>query len=258
MTTHYRPVFFVHIMKTGGTSLKQRISMSFPEPELYPNPADDENLIQANTEIDYLRNLSQERRARTKIYAGHFPYVATEILGEPVRTMTLLRDPVDRVISHLKQIRMNKMGWRRFSATLADIDDPPLEAIYADEFLKPLFFIDHQVKMFAATLADNPASYTKMSVEVDRARLEIAKANLSRVDCVGILENYDEFVDEASALFGLVTNDIPPQRVSSDSRPTDAALRELIAEENALDIEFYQFARELCAERSTQKGLVDD
>lgn len=248
MPTPYRSVFFVHVMKTGGTSLKQRITQSFPETAIYPNPVDDENLIQANTEIAYLRALSDERRARTKIYAGHFPYIATEMLGEPVRTMTLLRDPVDRVISHLKQIRMNKAGWRRFSA-LADVDDPPLEAIYDDDFLKPLFFVDHQAKMFAATLADNPESYTKMPVEVDRARLEIAKQHLSEVDCVGILEHYDDFVDEASARFELVADEIPPQRVSSDHRPADVALRERIAEENALDIEFYEYARELCAGR---------
>lgn len=252
MPADERPIFFIHVMKTGGTTLKHRINASFPPQAIYPNKLDDERIVVAQTDIPYLLSIDGERRARTRIYSGHFPYVAAEMLDCPLRLITLLRDPVDRVISHLKQVQKNKGGWRSFSA-LADVDDPPLEDVYEDDFLKRCFFLNHQVRMFSMTREDRPKTYTDL-IEVDEARLQTACANLAKVECIGLLEQFDWFIEQMVSRFSMSAREIAPRHVSAGGRQVSAELRERIAHDNQLDIAFYQHARQLQQQRRSAEA----
>lgn len=62
--------------------------------------------------MSYLAVLPDERRRRIRVYTGHFPYAAREILGGDIVTVTILRDPVKRTISLLRQFR-RKAPWAR-------------------------------------------------------------------------------------------------------------------------------------------------
>lgn len=41
------------------------------------------------------------------MFAGHFPFVAVDLLGGDLTTITVLRDPVERTISFLRQRKRN-------------------------------------------------------------------------------------------------------------------------------------------------------
>jgi hypothetical protein len=49
--------------------------------------------------------LPEERRETIRLYAGHLPFVTCELLGDGFRMMTLLRDPIDRTVSLLRQVQ---------------------------------------------------------------------------------------------------------------------------------------------------------
>ena len=68
-----------------------------------------------------------ERRATIRGYMGHYPYVASQLLGEDPVTLTILRDPVERTISYLKHCKRYHDHHRELS----------LEEIYRDTSTSP-------------------------------------------------------------------------------------------------------------------------
>ena len=99
--------FFIHLMKTGGTSFVFQMLQNFEPDEVYPSALDRDSPTDVTpyASIPKMLALSPERRARIRVYAGHMPYVASELLGIDVIRLTLLRDPVDRTISMLKHVK---------------------------------------------------------------------------------------------------------------------------------------------------------
>ena len=232
-------------MKTAGTSLVSDLTKTFPEEQIYPHrtldrshPAD----VEPYTNIADLRNLSAERRAAIHVYAGHFPYMASEMMGIDFVTLTLLRDPVERTVSVLKQ----------FKRLTERLQESTLEEIYDDEFTFRHFVHNHQTKVFSLTEEDNPRAILR-AIDVDEPRLAAAKANLETVDVIGLTERYPDFIEELRSRFGWWPAGLrQPARtnVSSESWAIDEPLRQRIALDNAIDLEFYDFARQLVEERS--------
>src|SRR5262245_57145951 len=112
-------------MKTGGTTVFRYLRENFPLDQLYPYRKDDIRLdgddvdVEHHLRVPYLVQLPAERHARIRVYSGHFPFVVTEMLGGGLLTVTLLRDPVERTISLLRQVT-------RATPWLAAGDRPPL------------------------------------------------------------------------------------------------------------------------------------
>ncbi len=87
---------------------------------------------------------------------------------------------------------------------------------------------------------------------IDAARLDQAKANLAKVDVVGLNESYGDFLEVLHNQFGWWPNGVKEQaraNVSSEGWNVPAALRARIADDLAVDLEFYEYARELVADR---------
>jgi len=226
--------FFLHVMKTGGATFRQHVVANFGPGEVYPDPAYETNMFVANTRIEYLRNLSPERKAQVRAYTGHFPFLGVEILELPLVTLTLLREPVARTLSYLRHCK-------RYHENQHDL---ALEEIYDDPFVNSLFIRNHQAKLFCLEPADEPVTYMHV-VEVDDARLATAKANLARVDVIGFTEEYDAFIDQMRTRFGWRFGEVAPWHVSDEPWPASDALKRRIADDNAADVEFYEFARSL-------------
>lgn len=231
--------FFIHVMKTAGWTLRKHMMANFEEDEFFPCEALEPDMLKANIQLDYLTALPASRRARIRAYSGHFPFVAVELLGEKVTTITILRDPVERTLSLLRQ---RKVIHHRDEAI-------SLEEIYEDEFLFPALIRDHQAKLFALTVDDELGSYMR-ALEIDSDRLELAKQNVESVDVVGTQDRFDELVSELERRFGWRRG--PVERMNASPKtPGDApaSFRRRIAEENQADIEFYEHAVRLCERR---------
>jgi len=102
MPSSERKFFFVHVMKTAGGTLRRHIFENFERSQVYPYGEFDPDLYLANFEIGYLTSLPGDRLEQIRVFTGHFPFVAVELLGLRLTTLTILRDPVERTISYLR------------------------------------------------------------------------------------------------------------------------------------------------------------
>jgi hypothetical protein len=247
------PFFFIHVMKTAGTTVSLYLRSRYDRTTLFPNRDLDINvdsgrlLDRHHLRLPYVLGLPDERRQRIRGYTGHLPFVAGELLGGGFATFTILRHPVARTLSMLRQLQRapwsgSGPGRVGAPATLEEAYDQP-------EVFESLIH-NHQTKIFSITAADKPRTYMQV-IDVDDGRLSRAKANLDTVDVVGLTEEFGPFLDDLEARFGWqVPRDSHVNATPEGARmPPSEALVRRIVEDNAIDLEFYEYARELVASR---------
>jgi hypothetical protein len=233
MTTAPPRWFFVHMHKTAGTALYQRLLEQFPGPAIYPRRAE-QKAHKASLHVDLLRQKFRERGHEVRMIAGHFPLCTTELLGVPFTTITVLRDPVERTLSSLRDMREREPMFH----------GRPLEKIYEDPIRFPCLIHNHMVKMLAIT-PDEMTDGALSVVDFDQTHLERAKENLAeRIDVWGVQERFEELCDELARRFGW---DLGAPRFANRTTPVEVTddFRERIARDNALDVALYRHARDL-------------
>ena len=235
MTTEPAPQrwFFVHMHKTAGTALYQRLIEQFAPEAIYPRRAE-QKAHKASLHVDLLCRMFEERGHEVQLIAGHFPLCTTELLGVPFTTLTVLRDPVERTLSSLRDMREREPMFR----------GQPLERIYEDPIRFPCLIHNHMVKMLSIT-PDEMTDGALSVVDFDRTHLERAERNLvERIDAWGVQEDFEEFCDELAQRFDWnlgaprMANRTTPCAVTDDFRAR-------IAHDNALDVELYEYALRL-------------
>jgi hypothetical protein len=99
------------------------------------------------------------------------------------------------------------------------------------------------------TVADDPKGYMQ-AIDVDEARLSLARRNLEAIDVVGLTERHAEFVDDLIAHFGWrLKRDVRANEAPDDSPAVSETFRRRIEADNAIDVEFYDYAKQLVAAR---------
>jgi hypothetical protein len=89
-------------------------------------------------------------------------------------------------------------------------------------------------------------------IDIDAARQATARSTLETMDLVGLHEHYDELLAEVSERFGWRIRRRGGWRVSEEAErgwSVSESFRRRIADDNAADVEFYQFASALRRER---------
>jgi hypothetical protein len=85
-------------------------------------------------------------------------------------------------------------------------------------------------------------------VAYTKERLQRAKEALAGLDVFGLQESFEAFCDELSAHYGLELGE-PVRSNTTERAEVPDGLAERIAEDNALDMELYEFACALYRER---------
>lgn len=235
--------FYVHMQKAAGTSFILRLYLHFPEAAIYPNPDDGD--VQAEAPQGDVAGLLERwpaRRDDIQVIAGHFPLCTTRLLGEEFRTMTVLRDPVERTLSYLRHRRV----------LVAEDRDKSLEEIYDDPWAFPLIIENHMTRMLALEPEEvtwGPLSQMPYTPE----RLEQAKANLAAIDVFGLQDHMGEFWTDVQERFSW---QLPPMPRFNTTEPVPVgdSLRARIAADNAYDMELWRYAQDLYASRRTERG----
>jgi hypothetical protein len=228
--------FFLHMQKTAGMALRQLLINHFGEAAVYPTRGvDGTDPVELVLSIDHLRERLAARGDQVRVITGHFPLCTTELIDGQFTTLTLLREPVERTLSYLRHHRENERADRHKS----------LEEIYDDPFRFHGLAHNHMTKMLSLT----PAEMTDgmlTRVGFDRDRLERAKEALAGIDAMGLKERFEDFCDNLAARFGWRLGE--PEIVNT-SAPVEVSqsFRARITEDNALDIELYEFASQLLA-----------
>ena len=227
----------MHLQKTAGTALWRRLKQQFDPSAVYPGPEDGEP-PQTVLSVDHLLARWRLRRDEIRIVTGHFPICTVDLLDADFATLTLLRDPVERTLSFLRHHR----------ETTREDSERPLEEIYADPVRFELVH-NHMVKMLSLS-ADELTDGAMTHIKFTRDRLLCAEQRLQQIDVVGFQEDFESFCTALTRCFGW---DLGPPVFMNRTAPVDVSdgFRRRIADDNALDVELYEFARDAIGESAT-------
>lgn len=252
-----RPVYFTHIPRCGGTSLISFLSTAVRRERRYPNAALDEDPIRAKIDVSYLLDQPRSRLGQTDLFAPHMPHAVHELLGLDLFTVTLVRDPVDRVRSLLDMMA-------RAEGDAAS--DPLMRSFEESEWARSWFFANQITNLLGLTAtqiterlgharsvddAELPMSFVRgpepTSAEVD-VLVRSACDRLETIDALGLTESAPTLYELLGEHLGISTADVAWHNRGRGT-PVSAALRRKIEEATAADREVYYHARELVARR---------
>ena len=244
LSTTETPRFYVaHMQKTAGTTLRDRLRATFPEEQVYPNGSDGNDARVSVISVSHLQERWAVRGSDIRLLTGHFPVRVTEVLDspDPWVTMTIFRDPVERVLSFLR----HQAARRQRGAT----EDTPIEEIYADPFRFEAMIQNHMTRTMSLGPDEwGPGDGVLASVAYDDERLAMAKAAVEGLDLFGLQDQLDEFCDELGARYGIDTGE-PMRTNTTEAYDVPQSFRDRIAEDNALDVALYDFACDLYRRR---------
>jgi len=234
-------LIFLHIPKTAGTSLSRIIrikygiwpprnwlshSLTFGHYQI-PKLADRFNKISS---------LTPTQQQKIKLFQGHFGFGVHERLPENSFYVSMVRDPVERVISSYYQL-----GRGRDDNALAK--NMTLEQFVECGQKFGRFFVDNgQVRAFTGLLGEpNDKPFNTL----DRTDLEKAKQNIiNHCALVGLSERFDESALLLKQILGwrhcyYVKANVGKNRKAKEEFSPKTI--ELIRQYNQLDYELYEF-----------------
>jgi galactose-3-O-sulfotransferase len=222
-------IVFLHIGRTAGTTLNSVLDRQYPQRAIYQ--FDSHRLPDSIAEF---RSLPAARRSAMRVVRGHVDFGIHEAIPGPSTYITMLREPVERLISHYQYVRERP---HRLSQRVVE------QNMTLEEYVRSGISVelnDWQTRVLAGA-TETPFGTT------DRELLERALANIEEhFALVGLSERFEETVVMLKRIFGWkrayytklnATRDRPP-RTAVPERAL-AAIREF----NALDIELYEWGR---------------
>ena len=247
---------FVHIPRTGGGSLSTAISQNYSRLQGPGN-------YQRNPEKtrDAVARLGSE--GVRKAIGDHVPYgLYVRHLPDDTRYITVLREPVDRVLSHyhfhaqagsrpdqgarklrttwqslLNMERVEREGGEQEEQIVLD---PETDTSLEEGLRRKIPIYDNFMTRF---LWGGESLFGELPPDA----LERAKENISKFWFVGFRERLDDSIILLGRKLGVGLMPYGTRHVSQKRPPleeTSEELRELVAEHNAMDVELYRFARE--------------
>ena len=227
-----RPVVFLHIPKTAGSTLYRIIESHYRWETIY-------TLWQTGT-LDEFQQLSPAALAKIEMLRGHFAFGLQQQLPETAVYFTILREPVDRVISYYHFIRRSPKHYCYEQVTQEKMSLEQFVTSQIDTLAD-----NGQTRLLANLTTGHEVPYGQCTPDL----LAQAKQNLqNRMRVVGLTERFDETLFLLRAAFGWQKIRYSRQNVSADRKPTAVlppATLEAIQASNQLDSELYRFAETL-------------
>jgi hypothetical protein len=227
-TMDTRVPIFLHVPKAAGRSLLSVMRDNYGADRLHEIYGEPPSLAE-----DEFHRMSERERLAFDAVAGHLRFGLHEYIPRPSRYLTVLRDPIERVLSTYAFVRRKKSHHRHEEVVGRDLSI--VEVI--ESRLLPM--LDNgQTRALSGVGADVERCTASM--------LEQAKANIERhFAVVGLLERFDETLVMCQREFGrkkvrMRQRNAAPQRRSP--RALDPDTRRAIAECNELDEELYRWA----------------
>jgi hypothetical protein len=239
---------FLHIMKLGGTSLSE-ILHRWVEPDR----------ARVHIYVDDLVLTPPPILAQLRFIAGHIPYGALGLIPAPFSTLCVLRDPYARTISHFTHLRAVQEQYRDLTLdefVNSEVYDVPSGNYQARQLAHGMDITEawrsyspevHYQARGGDPLHPYPVQslYDSVSVGLSDSDLsQMAKANLTQIDYVGVTEDLDAVGSATARLFGQQAGQIPRLNTSPpiDAREIDTRIRRRIDERTLVDRELYEMA----------------
>jgi hypothetical protein len=226
----------LHIPKTGGSSLVKTIRREYGEPfRKSPNAIVDPILAEAK-----LRALGEAAdSSRPLAVAGHMVFGMRDLLPPDTRYMTVLREPIERTLSHYAYLVAPRDPKSRPHGLLAR-GTPYRPEMTLEQCLEDSCYLPDNLQ--TRMIVSRRSPFEPLPPDA----LEQAKDHLAkRFAHVGVTERLDEMTALLTTAYGWASRLSLRTRVSRGRvRRTDIAPATLRAVErsNMLDAELYEFA----------------
>jgi len=221
-------LIFLHIPKTAGTTLNRIIEWQYNPLSIFTV---DPHRIRAT--VQRFRTLSEDRRRRLRVVRGHLFYGIHEYLPQGATYITMLREPVARLLSSYffilrrplhplhRKLKKEKLGVKGLIALTPNSQNLQCRFI---------------------------AGIGKTGV-CDRSVLENAKEHLSRsFRVVGISERFEESLLLIATKFQWSLCYYEDRKVARNRSVVEPDVVEAIRQHNSLDLELYDFGMKLFEE----------
>lgn len=228
----YRNLLFLHIPKAAGTTLHSILEQHYA-------PSTQYSIFDPDQKAKEFMRLPVERREPIRLLKGHVAFgLHRSLIGETTY-ITLLRDPVDRIISHYyyvksepthylyQRVMEQNMSLREYaSSKLTDELD------------------NGQMRLIAGVESEQSVPIGACDTNL----LNVAKHNIERhFSLAGLSERFDESLALMAITLGWDWTPSYKNLNVSMTRPEkgriDASTRKCIEEANSFDMELYAWAK---------------
>jgi Galactose-3-O-sulfotransferase len=237
-----KALIFLHIPKTAGTTLNRIIEWQYNPLSIFTM---DPYRIRAT--VDRLKTLSEQRRRRLQVVRGHLYYGVHEFLPQGATYITMLREPVARFLSSYYFIQRRPLHPMHRKVTT--------ERVGVEDFIR---LTPHRQNLQCSLIAG-----IKSEGACDERILDQAKENLVKsFSVVGICERFEESLVLIAKTFNWEIPFYENRKVSKTRPQVEPSAIEMIREHNRLDLELYEFGKNLFQEMvareeaEVKKGLV--
>lgn len=231
-------IIFVHIPKTAGTTFHRIV-----ERQYFPNcifTIDGENISQS---IETLKIKIERNNIDLKMLRGHMPFGLHRLFSQQISYLTILRNPIERIISHYyyvvntknhylhKYVRRNQISLKNYvtKRISTEIDNGQTRTLSG---------------LLSGVVNHKDIDYGKCS----SAMLNKAIKNLKKYfSIVGLTEKFDETLILTQKIYGW---ELPYYTIQKKTkfRPNindiSSGTLAAISEYNEYDIELYNYAKE--------------
>ncbi len=242
-----RPLFFLHIPKTAGTTIRNTLDSCFPAEKIFPHYYFD----QLPKEVD------DAELQQYSFFRGHFSLsVMQERVHKPMMMITFLRHPVDQVISSFQQwnraglVEAQRINNPDFTDECKRIAKASLEEFLMSDYKEyPRIknsITNQQTFLLGMNVRHN---YTHEGRLRNRGLFDSAKRNLGQFLVVGTIEEMEKSLMllsyrlvmpkfDSSRRLNTTTKE---EKINKNTLPEST--RKKIREYVSMDLELYDYAR---------------
>jgi hypothetical protein len=254
------PLCFIHIMKTGGWSLSTELGRHYEPHRRYPRqglPASE--MRRQKTDVDLLLSVDRSALAEIDLFSLHMPAWVSKVVAPEHRTLAIVREPVARTVSHLRQLasmakvtadletlydhpvvrpRLANFQARMLGMTEDDHRAPPLATPPPPDDGGPSASLPADLDLFAVL-----ATRVRTTDPVSRAHLDVARRTVEEMDLVLTTESLDRASDEIRERLDIEVAPLPYLNVTGPGAPAEGRLERRIREDSEIDLELYEYVR---------------
>jgi len=227
-----RKILFDHLHKCGGSSLNIYLGAQYPKRKTFStdglNPA---------ASVSKFKNLSQPKRYGYDLVNGHLAHELLDYVHPECLTVTVFREPVDRIVSHYYYAKRTPVHYlySKIHGSEMSLED------YATSDLScelRNWYTTH----FSGLAIDDAEGSPKESVAI------AVDVVLKRYDIIGLLDNFSSFIEtlcnQANLRYEYKNKRVNVTQGRPSLKNVDQSTISKIEQVNYLDIAMYRKIRD--------------